>query len=206
MTVSQSAVCFNIRVILLFPLMPDTNRLFLFNLVLFLEPYNHPNHPSNVLNFTICFCLHNTVCILLNWFTLDSYYSSDLARTTEYKSGLWNFLHVTDSIQYRSTDLFITQHHFRLSFCLQVSRLWTLPVQKLSENVNERPDPLQTQQPSPQTQNHHHTLNLFLGFYGSVRSFPSNPENPQDTYHTNGVNYLNLKHMRLCPSASLSTF
>ena len=182
MTVSQSTICFNVRVIVFFPLMPDTNRMFLFNLVLFLEPYNHPNQPSNVLNFTICFCLHNTVCILLNWSTLDRVtIVQTLPEQQNTSQGFENFLHVTDSIQYRSTDLFITQHHFRLSFCLQVSRLWTLPVQKLSENVNERPDPLQAQQPSPQPQNHHHTLNLFLGFYGSVRSFPSNPENPQDT-------------------------
>lgn len=37
-------------------------------------------------------------------------------KTTQ---GFENFLHVTDSITYHSADLFIIQHHFRLSFWLQ---------------------------------------------------------------------------------------
>lgn len=81
MTVSQSTICFNVKVIHFFPPMPDSNRMFLFNLILFLEPYNHLNHLSNVLNFTICFCLYDTVCILLNGSYLgQSYCGLDLAR------------------------------------------------------------------------------------------------------------------------------
>lgn len=65
-----------------------------------------------------------------------------------------------------------------------------------------------TQQPSLQPQNRHHTLNLFHGFYGSVKSFPSNLgktpylKNPQDTQQRNGVHYVSLKHMLLCHSSA----
>lgn len=45
MMVNQSSVWFDAGVIH-FPVAPDTNRMFLFNLILFLETSNHLHHPS----------------------------------------------------------------------------------------------------------------------------------------------------------------
>lgn len=177
--VNQSTIWFNIRVIH-FPVAPDTNRMFLFNLILFLETSNHLHHPRKF--YYLLLSIQCSVYFIKLTLLRTEFLGSRPCQNTHKwqhqqnpSQGFEKCLHVTDSSKQSSTDLLITRHHFRPRF---QDSLQTPQEPKLSENIPECPVPLHILQPSPQPQHCYHTLNLSLHFYGSGKSSPSNPENP----------------------------